>query len=185
MTTMQLAVLAILDNAEAYEWSVQGFGVLRLYIRKVGRLHVWDSELRYPGVSMIHTHSWDLASTIIFGKLRNTRFVEGLVGDRFYKHRLLTGYQSKVLTPPSIVQLNAQPTECMQAGDLYVQKSHEIHLSDPDDGCVTLMQRREDENGEADVYWPVGEKWGTAIPRKATPEEVTRVIGRLRGRLTT
>ena len=72
-----MLTVGILDNASSYKWSVQGFGMLRLYIRKVGRLHIWDNELRYPGVSVIHNHSWDLESTIIVGAIRNTRYTAG------------------------------------------------------------------------------------------------------------
>src|SRR5712691_11456301 len=35
---LQVLALAILDKASAFHWSVHGFGVLRLYIRGVGRL---------------------------------------------------------------------------------------------------------------------------------------------------
>lgn len=181
-TALQLATIAILDNALAYDWSVQGFGMLRLYIRKVGRLHIWDYALRYPNVSMVHNHSWDLESQIIFGSLMNTRFVEskdntGIVCNR---QRLITGYDTKMVSPIGQVKLVGSVPEIYVEGTTYSQKAYEIHRTDADDGTVTLMARDEDENGQADVYWPVGVEWGTAKPRKATKEEIAATILKVR-----
>lgn len=186
VTPLQVLALAILDNPLAYQWSVQGFGVLRLYIRDVGRLHIWDSALRYPGVSMIHNHSWDLRSTVIFGCLVNTRFTttppEGYVPwprpERYEGKRLITGYQTRDVVTLEPVTLYPNVVETFRSGDEYAQKAHEIHRTDAFDGTVTLMLRKEDENGQADVYWPAGTEWGTAKPRPATPEEVKNTVDR-------
>jgi hypothetical protein len=170
---LQLAVLHILDHAGQYDWSVQGFGMLRLYIRKIGRLHIWDDRLRYPGVSMIHTHSWDLRSTIVSGNVRNTRFEEmDVIGLPYHKQRLVTGFQAHMVSEAKTVRLLNHPAEWYEPGDVYRQAGHEIHLTDAANGTITLMERREDENGEADIYWPLGESWGTATPKVATLKEI-------------
>ncbi len=175
--TLRIAVLGILDNAAAYQWSVQGFGLLRLYIRDVGRLHIWDSALRAPNVSMVHNHSWDLHSTVIAGRLVNTRYklVEGYGGDLYHGRRLVTGYHTRTVSALDDIQL-AGIGETYGPGDTYSQLANEIHRTDADDGTVTLMLRQEDENGQADVYWPAGTEWGTAKPRAATPEEVSATV---------
>jgi hypothetical protein len=180
---LQLAVLHILDTAVGQidhgdplygDWSVQGFGVLRLYIRKIGRLHVWDSALRYRNVSLVHNHSWDLRSTVVCGRLVNTRFeeTESEIGHPYHGRRLVTGYQSQFVDSEFITTLLNQPRETYSAGDVYKQSAHEIHRTDPDDGTISLMERNEDVNGEANVYWQYGTTWGNAKPRRATLEEV-------------
>ena len=183
MTASQFAVLAILDNAEAFEWSIQGFGMLRLYIRKIGRIHVWDSALRYPGVSMIHNHSWDLASEIVFGEITNRKYFEIPGYTPVMKQRLVTGYQHSWVEPPVETSIAVFSRETYGPGQKYAQLANEIHLTDAVDGTVTVMARNDDVRGEADVYWPVGTAWGTAQPRPATKEEVRACIDRTLERL--
>jgi hypothetical protein len=180
---LQLAVLQVLDTAHRSmvgDWSVQGFGVLRLYIRKIGRLHLWDRALQYPGVSLVHNHSWDLRSTIVCGRIVNTRFeeTESAIGHPYHGRRLLTGYQSRFVQNEFITTLLNQPREAYIAGDVYKQSAHEIHVTDPDDGTITLMERNEDTNGEANVYWPYGTEWGDAKPRPATADEIQSTIAK-------
>lgn len=183
ITSLRLAVKAILLNASSYSWSVQGFGLLRLYIGREGRLHIWDSRLRYAGVSMIHNHSWDLRSTIVSGQLFNIRYVRAGPGSMFHTHRLLTGYHSKPVTGDSLVCLTDLTPERYVPGNVYQQRANEIHKTVADDGTITLMERKEDEQGEADVFWPEGEDFGTATPRQATQEEIALVCGFALGRL--
>lgn len=174
---LRLAVLHILDNAIDYDWSVQGFGLLRLYIRTVGRLHIWDDTLRYPNVSMIHNHSWDLRSTVVSGMLTNVRYTEEtLIGRPFQTHRMITGYQCSTVTPVRDTRLLEWPREKYFAGDVYTQHAAQIHQTLAINGTVTLMERQEDENGQADIYWPANCTWGTARPRPATIEEIVRTV---------
>jgi len=191
---LQLAVLQILDAAVGQieheqplygDWSVQGFGVLRLYIRKIGRLHIWNSALRYPSVSLIHNHSWDLRSTVVCGRLVNQRYEEWEFAPatvtmdpdlRYNRRRIMTGYDCKFVAPEDVVTLVRLNREQYFAGDVYHQRAQEVHASLPDDGCITLMERREESNGEANVYWPINGAWGDAKPRLATRTEVMRTI---------
>jgi hypothetical protein len=154
ITALRLATICILDNAlsevnsgrtgfHGNEWSVQGFGMLRLYIRTIGRLHIWDSALRYPNVSMIHNHSWDLKSTVVAGCIRNTRFTrEPLMGRKYVGQRLVTGYNTRMVTPIEDVRLLDWPAETYLPGDVYAQRAAEIHRTDATDGTVTIMARR-------------------------------------------
>lgn len=172
LAALRLAVRAILDNAHSFEWSVQGFGVLRLYVANVGRIHVWHRALRYPDVSTIHDHSWDLESVIVSGCLGNTRFIENPDGRDFWKRKLVTGYNTKFVEEPRLVGLVASPTETYRPGDTYSQRAAEIHESVVADGTVTIMSRKEDVEGQATVYWPANAQWGTAKPRPAAYGEV-------------
>lgn len=184
---LRLAVLQILDTAIGQldhehplygDWSVQGFGMLRLYIRKIGRLHIWDNALRYPNVSMTHTHSWDLTSTVVCGNLTNFRYAETVPsdGNPWKKQRLVTGYKTHMVTPVVDVYLTARSLEELRPGDIYDQRAAEIHKTLARNGTVTLMERTEDVNGEADVYWPADCSWGTAKPRRAKPDEIRTTI---------
>lgn len=69
-------VKTILQQADHYEWTLQGLGMLRLYLGKERRLHVWSDEHRVEGVSDLHTHPWHLSSQIVAGRMVNQRFVE-------------------------------------------------------------------------------------------------------------
>ncbi len=143
MTPLQIAVLAILDNPYSYKWSVQGFGMLRLYIRKIGRLHIWDSRLRYPNVSMIHNHSWDLESVVVSGRLVNTRFtsvtnfppntyLESGIAE-YEGKRLITGYDTKDVESLGVVKLFQWTPEIYFPNSVYSQNASEIHRTDADD----------------------------------------------------
>lgn len=187
MTPLQTTTLAILDNAHSFKWSVQGFGMLRLYIRDFGRLHIWDDLLRYPGVSMVHNHSWDLQSVVVSGHLINTRFQivkkDHPLGRPYEGKRLVTGYNTKDVQSLGTVDLYQYPLEDYFSGDTYRQVASEIHRTDAENGTITLMHRKDDVNGQADVYWPAGTEWGTAQPREAMPGEIQIVVDRAIERL--
>lgn len=189
MTSLQYTILAILDDAkrhEQHQWSIQGFGMLRLYVRDVARIHIWHSALRYPGVSMIHNHSWDLVSTVVVGQIINTRFKETAGPCKCYGHRdcfhgpqgsyhtqrRITGYQTVEVGPIVKTYLRSGDPEYYGPGDTYAQKAHVIHQTGAQDGTVTVMERKEDTEGQADIYWPHGTEWGTAKPRAATYPEL-------------
>jgi hypothetical protein len=71
----QALARAILEHAQDFTWTVQGMGFMRLHLAGHCWLHVWDSRLRVPGVSMIHDHlQWGLESTILSGSLVNRRY---------------------------------------------------------------------------------------------------------------
>lgn len=69
-------VKTILTQATSYPWSIQGLGMLRLYLAKDLRLHVWTDQGRVENVSDMHTHPWHFDSEIVAGVMRNQRFVE-------------------------------------------------------------------------------------------------------------
>jgi hypothetical protein len=182
---LQLAVRDILRHPQSFEWSVQGFGLLRLYFGEEGRLHVWAPCLRYDNVSTIHDHSWHLRSTIVFGKLQNKRFVDcGPSDPTHYRQQVVTGYNARLLDEPQLRRLAMHSYEVYRPGDEYSQRAEEIHETIADPYTITLMERDADKDGIANLYWSKDTTWGTAKPRKATPEEVERVTQRALKQIT-
>jgi hypothetical protein len=176
----KLLVKAILEAAPAFKWQIQGLGMLRLYLSKAVRLHVWHSGFASPGVSTLHTHPWDFESTVVAGQLENIRYKETtgtanteLDTERFYSSLLHCGPGGGLKEDPQLVYLKQLPSEIYHEGESYTEKAEEIHESKPWDGTVTVVSRRfKPDEDHARVFWPVGTAWGSAIPRDATVEEV-------------
>jgi hypothetical protein len=168
------AIKTILQNASQFEWSLQGFGMLRLYLSDGVRLHVWDSRYAVPNVSLLHTHPWDFQSEIISGQIRNQIYHEFPytleVGAPHHSAVILcgTGGCKKESRPLSRLQVVDDRT--YNPGETYAQKAEEIHKSMPTDGCVTLVTRtfRVGDRDHARVFWPEGEEWVSAEPSRAS-----------------
>lgn len=184
-------VRTILQRASNYQWTVQGFGMLRLYLAKVGRIHLWDSRVRTGNVSDMHTHPWPLRSTIIAGEIVNERYAEIpealspaladalACGERraMWAQLLQTGEGGGLKGAPREVVVRRMSREIYRAGNVYSQRPAEIHVSLPVDGCVTIMERPKgpDFTEHAWVYWDreAGRMgWVSAEPRPATIREV-------------
>jgi hypothetical protein len=174
-------VRKILERAQHYDWTLQGFGWLRCYLGKVGRIHVWDSRYRTPNVSMIHNHPWPLASTVISGVMRNVRYVEqGEAGmaREFRVATIQTGEGGGMVSEERGTFLAEHAAEVYLPGASYSQTAEEIHLSTPTDGTVTLVARPEGEGAKtARVFWEVGQQWVSAEPRVATGREIEAICG--------
>lgn len=179
---LQLLTLGILERAENWDWSVQGLGMLRLYIKNLGRLHIWDESLMYPNVSRIHNHSWDLQSTVIVGALQNIIYVPDPNGYTFWRKKIVAGYNYQELSTDEQVRLIPTTNPVYFPGDIYAQKADEIHFTNPLELTVTIMERHklaEDEITE--VYYE--KEFGNAKSRPATAEEILRVTQRAVQRL--
>lgn len=172
-------VQALLEKAEHYEWSLQGFGMLRLRLANGMRLHVWDDRFRVPGVSDIHDHPWGFVSTVIAGRLTNTRYVlrpNPADGELFHCATIRCGENACLVTSPVLVGLGKSALEVVPAGMGYVQQWTDIHLTTPERGTVTIIERGFRADTEhARVFWPAGAKWVDAKPRPATREEVLAI----------
>jgi hypothetical protein len=182
-TMRQLARYTLRNRMDlpAADWTVQGFGFLRLRISDTLRLHVWDSRLRQAGVSDIHDHAqWAFTSTVLSGRIVNVRFAE--VRKSGFPHMMQTikcGVGGGVMfgVEPEEVMLAASDPELYIAGTSYHQEPDEIHQSLPTDGTVTIIEQTRREVDTARVFWPKGTKWGDAIPRQASRSEVDEVGG--------
>lgn len=170
----------VLRHPRDFDWSVQGFGMLRCYFEadKRFRLNIWDSSIAVPGVSILHDHPWDFTSYIISGHFMNSRFQECTdpIGKEWMIQKIKTGEGGGPVGAPSTIRLQEMPMEHYYTGDIYKQSAEEIHASFYEDGTVTLNDRIRREDGEhALVLWPVGEEWVDAEPRSATEEEIVRI----------
>lgn len=177
-------VKAVLEAAHVYKWQLQGLGMLRLYLSKAVRLHVWHSGFATPEASTIHTHPWDFESSVIAGELENIRYKEWSARDRisdgttkeFYSALLHCGPGGGLKEDPQSVFLEKLHSEFYHGGQTYTEKAEEIHESKPKDGTVTIVTRRfKPDEDHARVFWPVGTAWGSAIPRDAMPSEVRAI----------
>lgn len=177
MPFLKLPIKAILENPLGHVWSLQGLGMLRLYLSKEVRLHVWSDHARVDEVSELHDHPWSFMSWIIAGKLKNTRFTKcDGGGDRYMCQSLLCGTGGGLKGGPVPMQLSASRIEHYMEGDAYFQDAPEIHRSEPEDGTVTIIERRfSDDVDHARVFWEEGKPWVSAEPRVATDSEVLHI----------
>lgn len=176
---LQASVRFILAHADKFEWSLQGMGMLRLYLGDT-RLHVWDQTHAAPGVSMIHDHQqWGLRSTVIAGSLINQRYVERgqwqPMWFPFHAVTLKAGYGCAFVDQPRLTWLRPLTPECYGPGESYGQLPGEIHESKPQGIVVTLMQKLPTGSDLARVFWPQGSQWGSAEPRPATRDEIVDI----------
>lgn len=177
------SIRQILERADSYSWSLQGLGMLRLYLSREVRLHVWDSRFVAPGASVIHTHPWQFESFVVSGEVRQFRYTEaaslreGRNGVPYRRQRILCGPEGCAEGLPEEVVLLRGGLETYQAGALYSQEAAEIHESLPIPGTVTVVERTFlDDADHAFVYFQ-GEEWVSALPRPALPEEVQAIVG--------
>lgn len=182
-------VQKLLTDWEMYDWTVQGFGFLRMYFgpkenKKRYRLNLWDHRFTKPGVSTIHDHPWHFNSCIVAGVFCNQRFFIETPRSNYDlvpTHSFTTirtgegGGMEK--SPIEICRLIRQTPELYTAGATYHQDAHEVHETLFEDGSVTLNERTPLPDGDhARVFWPVGESWVDAEPRPATEDEVKAAI---------
>lgn len=169
-----------LRNSDRYDWSLQGFGMLRAYVGPESnpskfRLNVWSQRFAVPEVSTIHDHPWHFESVIVAGAFCNVRYTEN-------KNRVGYTHDSMLIIPGpdggpvkqavESTHLTAQTPELYSVGDVYCQFADEIHQSIPYEGTVTLNDRtRTGGEDRARVFWKHGQKWVDAKPRPATREE--------------
>src|SRR5438128_2625892 len=128
----KLLVKAILEEAGSYKWQLQGLGMLRLYLSKATRLHVWHGGFATPGASTIHTHPWDFTSTVIAGSLENILYKEGS-GEKYLGAVLKCGPGGALTQDGDVVLLEKQPPAFYGEGQTYTEKAEEIHESKPKD----------------------------------------------------
>jgi hypothetical protein len=96
----------------------------------------------------------------------------------YLRQTLLCGAGGGLRGGPELVHLWEGPLERYETGERYEQTADEIHVSTPERGTVTLVEREFLADAEhAHVFWPAGEEWGSAEPRLATADEVAAILG--------
>lgn len=180
--TTEREVLDLLRHPWGHPWTIQGFGMLRLYLDagQVGRLHIWDTkQMAVEDVSTVHDHPWDLDSRIISGMLCNQRYDVvgyspcGSRGEPWMAQLIKTGEGGHPLDAPQQWWLRRRPVETYSPGDTYHQDAPEIHESLPSRGCVTVVQRTFSRQRDiATSLYRDTVEWVSAEPRPATREEI-------------
>lgn len=169
------AVHQILQHATAFDWSLQGLGMLRMYLSREVRLHVWDGRFAVPDASIIHTHPWDFESRVISGEVRQFRYSENNGVHTHKRQAILCGPSGCADGEPVLVSLGREPLETYGTGTSYTQFAAEIHESLPTPGTVTVVERTFHEDTEHAFVYYQGETWVEATPRPATLDEVTAI----------
>jgi hypothetical protein len=180
---MRELVRYLLENRmelPATDWTMQGFGFLRLRVAPHMRIHIWDSRLRQPGVSDIHDHTqWAFTSHILSGSLVNIRYTVAEDGIPTHDMAVLNCGIGGGMVQGSTKQVRLLPghPELWLPGEKYRQEPDEVHRTMPADGTVTLIVQERRDTPTARVFWPIGGTWGDAIPRQATRSEIADVVG--------
>lgn len=183
-------VESILKNWRSYKWSLQGFGMLRLYIEDELRLHIWDSRYQIRNVSIVHNHPWSFESHIIAGTIWNYEYEfneaqpDNKFSEPYYLEKIITGEKARAVETNKVKygylsHIDMEPQEYSE-GDNYYQRKDILHKTVYADGTVTLIAR-EDRDPESHAYsgWPgfLGRHgWISAAPCDATSEQVKSIV---------
>lgn len=179
-TVLKSLVKKILEQPYDQEWSVQGLGMMRLYLDDNRRLHIWDDRLKVENVSVMHTHPWNFRSYVVAGVVNNERFVTPIVDPHvadtgckvYHRQSIFCGVGGGLEGSPDEVLLGSAGVETYTERETYHELAHEIHVSNPDRGTITSIKREPLADADhAYVYWEEGE-WVSAEPRSATKEEI-------------
>lgn len=179
-SVLKALVKKVLLAPQHSTWQVQGLGMLRTYITKEVRLHIWHDSFQVPGVSTLHTHPWAFTSHVVNGALWNMLFdVHPSAKKPPNHHKALLkcgpgGGLEAAATPVRLVQV---ASNVHLPGTYYYQDSSQIHETKARNGTVTLVERyfREDEE-HAYVFWPIDSNWVSAEPRLASEAEIARGV---------
>lgn len=183
MSISREAVRFILQNAEQFPWTIQGLGMLRLYLRPEVRLHVWSGEFRREGVSTIHDHPWDFESEVISGWIENYLYQERPQALPFSRQQIVCGPAGGEAGQPEPVDLLCYRRDWYRTGQSYRQKADEIHETVYENGTVTIIRRHfRPDTEHAHVFYERGQPWVSAIPRPATSEEIHAAAATALGR---
>ena len=169
---------SILSYPQDHTWTASGLGLIRCYLsedRSV-RLHIWNSDLRVPGVSMIHTHPWHLFSTIVCGCIVDNTYEEAdASNDQFYpyfRRKMRCGDDVQSLGKDAMVSLIKRQTKQYYPEDSYRHCPEDIHETEAAEGTVTVMTRVQSDRDYAYIYWPGGTNFGDSYQRPATENEI-------------
>lgn len=173
-------IKASAENPEAFDWSLQGFGMLRLYLSRAIRLHVWAPAFAVKDVTTIHTHPWHFRSTVLLGAMTDRLYEE--IAAKPVTHRRV-----RIVCGPGGGAVNEEPEPMslrllqevtLRGGQSYGLTANAIHESIPEPWTVTVIEREFLEDTEhACVFVKADRGWVSAEPRKATPEEVKGICG--------
>lgn len=174
---LQYAVATILKNPKDYEWTLQGLGMLRLYLSTGMRLHVWSTQHAVKDVSVIHDHPWDFHSVVLCGRMIDMVYEIEPGEPTHHEQSIMCGVGAHTITEKSNVRLALRSNDAHYAEDTYNRKAEQLHQSMPINGTVTLIDRTRflPDRDLARVFFPLGTDFVSAEPRPATLEEVQAI----------
>lgn len=172
-------VKKILENPLGHCWTLQGLGMLRLYLDDGLRMHVWDDRYQVNDVSQMHTHPWNFKSTVVAGEVENLLFIESSDLNEeaipYNKQKILCGEGGHLIDEPEKIWLVARRPQWYPEGYTYMELAEQIHVSRPKRGTVTIVEREFlEDNDHAYVFWHDGE-WVSAEPRPALNDEILSI----------
>lgn len=171
---------SIFKHFASLDWEIQGFGMLRTYLSRDVRLHIWSHDLRKKDVSSIHNHPWDFTSLVLRGAIFNERFVEMPGEVNYNRATIRCGVDAKIESDVEKVRLEKVGHEVVASGEFYSQTASELHDTAYQDGTITLIERHaKPDPDHARVYWPLGAQWVDARPRKASLLEASEILSRI------
>lgn len=178
---LRAAVLHRLESGYGLQqWTMQGFGMIRTYldVNQRWRLNIWNPDLAVPGVSTIHDHPWHFTSYILSGQITNIRYLKEATGFSHQYIRIRTGEDGGLTEAGGACMLRCLPDWNYRPGESYRQVADAIHETRYSPGTVTLNDRSKAVNKDysARVFWPKGEDWVDAKPRRATWAEIDSTI---------
>lgn len=173
---LRLAVAKIIEHPHSYEWTLQGFGMLRLYLSRDVRLHVWSPQHAVEDVSVIHDHPWDFESLVLCGSIRDIVYREAIGVPTHSGQRIRCGAGGHADGVQSDVRLFVESDETFAPGQIYRRSTDQLHESIPEPGTVTVITRTfMADPDHAHVYFALNTEWVSAEPRLATREEVEQI----------
>src|SRR5439155_399501 len=136
-------VKQILERPLVHSWSQQGLGMLRVYLSREIRMHVWADEAVYrPKPDTLHTHPWDFTSYVVAGGITNLRYRTIPLTPNYTMRTIKCGAGGGLEPGETRVHLAATDVETFISGQFYSQLAEEIHESIPADGTVTIIERK-------------------------------------------
>jgi hypothetical protein len=181
MQSTKALVRWVLENSRREDWSVQGFGFMRMYLTRgdtSARVHIWNSKLRLEGVSDIHTHPWSFESLVVVGRLGNVRYTG--IPEPAVRAASDQGGEARTCWTQNQSSLTEHVLERYLPGEQYTQRDDEIHRTVIlQENTITVVARQlQVENPDhAYVFVPRGRPWGNAAPRPATAQEWHSIVG--------
>lgn len=150
------AALRDQEKGKPLSWSVQGLGMLRLYLSPEWRLHVWDDRFATPKGTRLHDHPWDFQSYILSGGLTNVLYQKAEGPPTHYEQTIVCGPQQSTVGRAHLCTLEKTESHSYFLGESYHQSAEQIHDTLYQRGTVTLVQRKfRDDTEHARVYVPI------------------------------
>ncbi|WP_378731704.1 hypothetical protein [Nocardia brasiliensis] len=126
-------------------WRGDGFGIC---------VHVWTEGVHAtPTTSLMHAHSWDLLSTVLYGTVGN-EIIEIDSAPAHPTHRLFEIQSAAdgdlVRATPQLVTYRTRSREHFHAGEMYTLPNGAFHVSDVHGEAATVVLG-EDNRGRPDL----------------------------------